>query len=338
MSRPITRSFRLSLLAVGLLGSGMALAEARVDAALVQKLAAAAPTDELQVVITYAQSTPVSAAQVDVLEALGIDTGVTMRTLPIAGALATPAQIAALAKRGDVASIWHNAPLRYFNKEAREISGAARVVENSGDWNRAIPYSGAGVTVVVNDSGIDFAAMTPEQRDRVGVAAGPGESTNVDLVFRPPACVLAVPEDWYERIAGRVGRRPPAEVFDVSLVHQVFGSAVDRVIGPAWLGYADASDLRPAPTMGTRLLAGQDLAVKLVLGGGAVGGVVRVLGLMARVAQGRGVLRVQREGVREIAVGELVDGAGPAGLAGGRRRAPGSRRPGDRGSRWWCRS
>jgi GNAT superfamily N-acetyltransferase len=80
------------------------------------------------------------------------------------------------------------------------------------------------------------------------------------IVFRPPACVLAVPEDWYERIAGRVGRRPPAEVLDVSLVHQVFGSAVDRVIGPAWLGYADASDFRPAPTMGTRLLAGQDLA------------------------------------------------------------------------------
>jgi GNAT superfamily N-acetyltransferase len=80
------------------------------------------------------------------------------------------------------------------------------------------------------------------------------------IVFRPPACVLAVPEDWYERIAGRVGRRLPAEVFDVSLVHQVFGSAVDRVIGPAWLGYADASDFRPAPTMGTRLLGRQDLA------------------------------------------------------------------------------
>ena len=155
MSRPISRSFRLSLLAIGLLGSGMALAEARIDAELVRRIAAAAPTDELQVVITYAQSTPVSAAQVDVLESLGIDTGVTMQTLPIAGALATPAQIAALAQRGDVASIWHNAPLRYFNKEAREMSGAARVVENPGDWNRPIPYSGAGVTVLVNDSGVD---------------------------------------------------------------------------------------------------------------------------------------------------------------------------------------
>jgi len=80
------------------------------------------------------------------------------------------------------------------------------------------------------------------------------------VVLRPPACVLAVPDDWYERVAGRVGWRPPAEVFDVSLLRQVFGSAVDRVIGPAWLGYADASDFRPAPTLGARLLAGQDLA------------------------------------------------------------------------------
>ena len=35
-----------------------------------------------------------------------------MRTLPIAGALATPAEINALAKRDDVASIYYNAPLR----------------------------------------------------------------------------------------------------------------------------------------------------------------------------------------------------------------------------------
>jgi GNAT superfamily N-acetyltransferase len=80
------------------------------------------------------------------------------------------------------------------------------------------------------------------------------------VVFRPPACVLAVPTDWYDPVASRVGHRPPAEVFDVILLGHVFGAAVDQVIGPAWLGYADASDFRPAPTMGTRLLIDQDLA------------------------------------------------------------------------------
>jgi GNAT superfamily N-acetyltransferase len=79
------------------------------------------------------------------------------------------------------------------------------------------------------------------------------------VMFRPPACVLAVPADWYAPVASRIGRRPPAEAFDVMLLHQVFGTAVDQVIGPAWLGYADSSDFRPAPMRGTRLLTDQDL-------------------------------------------------------------------------------
>jgi GNAT superfamily N-acetyltransferase len=93
------------------------------------------------------------------------------------------------------------------------------------------------------------------------VRAGPDLASyrGATVVFRPPACVLAVPADWYEPVAGRIGQRPPAEVFDVTLLRDVFGTAVDRVIGPAWLGYADASDLRPAPTLGTRLLTDQDL-------------------------------------------------------------------------------
>jgi GNAT superfamily N-acetyltransferase len=79
------------------------------------------------------------------------------------------------------------------------------------------------------------------------------------IFLRPPACVVAVPEDWYQRVAARVGHRPPCEVFDAALLRQVFGAAVERVIGPAWLGYADASDHRPAPTMGTRQLNDLDL-------------------------------------------------------------------------------
>jgi GNAT superfamily N-acetyltransferase len=79
------------------------------------------------------------------------------------------------------------------------------------------------------------------------------------VVFRPPACVVAAPDDWYELAAGRLGRRPAAAVFDIPLLRAVFGSAVDRVIGPAWLGYADAGDFTPAPTMGTRPLTDRDL-------------------------------------------------------------------------------
>ncbi len=151
----ISRSFRISAIAAGLLASGVALADAQLDTQLVSKLAAAAPTDRLQVVVSYKHSGAPTAADVADLKALGITRGITMRALPIAGALATPAQIRALAQDDDVASVYFNAPLRYFNKEAREISGAARTVQNPGDFGRAIPYSGKGVTVLVNDSGVD---------------------------------------------------------------------------------------------------------------------------------------------------------------------------------------
>jgi GNAT superfamily N-acetyltransferase len=81
----------------------------------------------------------------------------------------------------------------------------------------------------------------------------------VTVMSRPPACVVAVPDDWYELAAGRLGPRAAAEVFDIPLLRGVFGSAVERVIGPAWLGYADAGDFTPAPTMGARPLTDRDL-------------------------------------------------------------------------------
>jgi serine protease AprX len=150
-----TRSLRMSALAIGILASGAAMADAQLDPQLLSKLLAAAPTDELQIVISYEQSVPVTPGQITALHSLGITKGVTMRTLPIAGALATPAEIRALAQRDDVASIYWNAPLRYYNQEARQITSTARAQANPGDYNRALPFSGKGITVLVNDSGID---------------------------------------------------------------------------------------------------------------------------------------------------------------------------------------
>src|SRR5688500_10592216 len=154
-SRLHSRTFRVCAIAAGLMASGVTLADAHLDPALVTKMSAALPTDQLQVVVSFEQSGPVTAAQRSALQAIGIDRGITMRTLPIAGALATPAEIRALAQRDDVASIYFNAPLRYLNKEANQMSGVERSVGNPGDFNRAIPFSGAGVTVLVNDSGVD---------------------------------------------------------------------------------------------------------------------------------------------------------------------------------------
>jgi serine protease AprX len=154
-----SRSLRLSVLAVGMLASGLALADAHISPDLVQQLNTTLPGEELTVVVSYEQSTPLSAAQVATLSSLGVHKAITMRSLPIAGVKATPAVINALAQQPDVYSIHPNRELRYFNHEARQISGAARVSENPGDFGRAVPYSGRGVTVVVNDSGIDATHM-----------------------------------------------------------------------------------------------------------------------------------------------------------------------------------
>ena len=150
-----TVTLKLSAIAAGMLFSGISLADAQISADLVQKLAGTLPTEELTVVVSYNHSGPITAAELATLQALGITKGRTMRSLPIAGVLATPSEIQALAKQPNVVSIFPNRPLKYFNLESRQISGAARTVDNQADFGRAIPYSGKGVTVVVNDSGID---------------------------------------------------------------------------------------------------------------------------------------------------------------------------------------
>jgi serine protease AprX len=156
MSRhPNTVKLKLSALAAGLLFSGMSLADARIPADLVKTLASASPTQELTVVVSYDHSGAITAAELSAMKSIGIDKGRTMRSLPIAGVLATPAEIQALARQPHVLSIFPNKALKYSNLESRQISGAARVVENQADFGKAIPYSGKGVAVVVNDSGVD---------------------------------------------------------------------------------------------------------------------------------------------------------------------------------------
>ena len=152
-------ALKLSLLAAGLLSSGLSLAAAQLDPLLAERLATALPDEQLEVVISYTQSGPPQAAQIAALQQLGIGSAISMQSLPIAGALATPAQIQALAARDDVASIYFNAPLQYMNLDSRRISGAQRAVDNPGDFGRVLPFSGRGVTVVVNDSGIDASHM-----------------------------------------------------------------------------------------------------------------------------------------------------------------------------------
>ncbi|MGN7917251.1 S8 family peptidase [Lysobacter sp. 22409] len=150
MNRTRRKALKLSALSLGLLSSGLALAEARLDPQLLSKLNSTATNEPLQIVVSYKQASPVTTGQVAALQALGIAKGIRMRSLPIAGALATAAQIRALAQRDDVAAIHFNRSLRYYNADARRLSGVDRLQATP-----SLGYTGRGVTVMVNDSGID---------------------------------------------------------------------------------------------------------------------------------------------------------------------------------------
>ncbi|MFD0739490.1 S8 family serine peptidase [Lysobacter koreensis] len=155
MQRTRRNVLKLSALTLGLLASGLTLAEARIGPALDGALASAAASDRLEIVVTYNQVGPIRAEQVQLLKSLGISKGISMRNLPIAGALATPTQVRALAGRGEVHSIHLNRNLEYYNQEARELSGVNRVQANPGDFGRSTPFTGRGAAVMINDSGID---------------------------------------------------------------------------------------------------------------------------------------------------------------------------------------
>jgi serine protease AprX len=140
----------LALGIAAVLGTGRAMADARIGSDLASRLASALPLQQLEIVVTYKQSGPVQATQLQALRSLGILRGISFRRLPVVGALATPGAIHQLARRSDVLSIHSNRILTYYNGDARRISGVDLLQADS-DYG----YTGNGVAVLVNDSGID---------------------------------------------------------------------------------------------------------------------------------------------------------------------------------------
>lgn len=155
LSLPLRLTRALVLLALAL-AAPLASAQGIVGSTLQDALASAGALDRLEVVVTYDQDGPLTALQRDALGALGITTARTFESLPMAGALATPTQIASLAGLPGVASVWLNEELTYYNDGSRQITGVDRLRTDAGmRTSQGLPYSGQGVTVVVNDSGID---------------------------------------------------------------------------------------------------------------------------------------------------------------------------------------
>lgn len=111
----------------------------------------------LEVIVTFKGDGAPSSTQLSLLKTLGIETGLSMKSLPIAGVVATKDQIQKLADNPEVQSIYLNKKLSYFNADATAITGVdkARTDDSFRKANGGLPVSGKGIGVVVNDSGVD---------------------------------------------------------------------------------------------------------------------------------------------------------------------------------------
>ena len=143
----------LTLLVVGL-KTGTSYGQAVVDPAL-RTAFAASPT--AQVIVTFTGSGAPQAAQLLALQQLGITRGITMRALPIAGVIATAAQVDALAQNPSVRSLYSNQKLTYYNYDDTNLTGVKRLRldPQTTARNGGTPVSGRGIGVLINDSGVD---------------------------------------------------------------------------------------------------------------------------------------------------------------------------------------
>ncbi len=145
----------LSVFALAFILGAQAFGQAVVDKQLVQVLQSA--TTPVQVVVTFNGSGAPSSTHLQLLQSLGLTKGLTFKNLPIAGLLATQAQVDALSKSPYVRSIYLNKKLSYFNHDDTNLTGVQRLRkdQNFTTRNKGVPISGKGVGVMINDSGVD---------------------------------------------------------------------------------------------------------------------------------------------------------------------------------------
>jgi subtilisin family serine protease len=132
-----------------------AFAKADLGPTLVQRLQTLTALQPVEVIVTFQGKGPLSSEQVDRLRALGVG-GLSMQRLPMAGVLATRAQIDAIAAMPDVRSVWLNDRLEYDMAQARTLSSVDQLAANP--QLRApdgLPFTGRGIGILVNDSGVD---------------------------------------------------------------------------------------------------------------------------------------------------------------------------------------
>jgi len=109
------------------------------------------------VIVAFNTTTGLQPSHLAALTAAGVLKAFTLQHLGMAAFPATAAQVRTLAANPAVVSIWANDPLKYLNNEARVLTGVDRARTDPGfiRYNKGLPITGAGIGVVINDSGID---------------------------------------------------------------------------------------------------------------------------------------------------------------------------------------
>ena len=156
--KPTNRRWIALLLLVGViyLIAPLKLFAANIGTSLLDELDQAEFDQPLQVIVSFETDFAGDRNGIlQLLEPVGV-TGIVFQALPIAGVLATPEQVLQLADLEGVRSVWLNERLEYDNADARAITGVDRMREDPNlRTDSGMPYSGKGIGVLVNDSGID---------------------------------------------------------------------------------------------------------------------------------------------------------------------------------------
>lgn len=153
-------TLKTKTLLAGLMGAGLSLMSLNLAAKslgpeLQGLLADATDHEVFEVIVTFEGQGAVKPELLNIIESAGVIGGVSFKQLPILGITATKAQINEIYSSNQVRSVWYNAPLTLENDGATQITGVDRLRDDSSLRSQGMPFSGRGVGVVVNDSGVD---------------------------------------------------------------------------------------------------------------------------------------------------------------------------------------
>jgi serine protease AprX len=145
----------LAAVVLCLLAVSQVFAQAYIDSKL--KNAITDKAKLVQVVVTFKGDKAPTLLDLSALTQAGITQGLTLKSLPIAGVLATGLQVELLAKSSRVLSLYLNESLQYEGNSGTALTGVDKLRKDPQFMSRngGFPVSGKGIGVLVNDSGVD---------------------------------------------------------------------------------------------------------------------------------------------------------------------------------------